>query len=321
MNNPMTIESVPNAGVCFFTLVTAARQRQRARLFIESLRTFGGRWSRCPVWVFDASRSNPGSQELGPVNGTHDLENVHLAPLVINDEFETYFKAKVYACARAEELAGPEVRSLVWLAPESLILRPPALFDLAVSQDASKNASSDAAFRTVHHRNVGSLAKEPLDGFWQAVYRTVGIDDAPFTIESFADLETIRPYFNTHCFAIDPAQGIGRAWWDIFKTMASDRVFQSGPCRDQLHRIFLHQAVLSALVAKKLERARIRLLPPEYSYPLHMHDQVPSARRARTLNDLVCAVYEDEVPLNGIEVQEPLRSWLGERVKEQAFEK
>jgi hypothetical protein len=45
-----------------------------------------------------------------------------------------------------------------------------------------------------------------------------------------------------------------------------------------------------------------------------MHEQVPVEKRARALNDQVCAVYEDVLPLDNIAVREPLRSWLAERV-------
>ena len=286
-------------GTCFFTLVGADQQERHARLFIESLRSFGGRLSHCPVWVFC---SNPTH-----VPGTYrDLEDVHLVPLAIEDELCYYFATKVYACARAEEMAGPSVRSLVWLSPECLIVNPPTLFDL--------RPTFDAAFRTVHHKNVGSLAKEPLDDFWKAIYRTVGLDDAPFTIESFIDLQQIRPYFNTHCFSIHPVRGICRVWWEYFKSMISDQTFQSRSCRDELHQIFLHQAILSAVVAKELDREQIRLLSPEYSYPLHMHHQIPGTRRAQTLNGLVCLVYEETRPVDAIEVREPLRSWLIEHM-------
>jgi hypothetical protein len=301
--------TVPSSeSTCFFTLVGRPQQEQHARLLIESLRTFGGRLSRCPVWVFywDEPPSDPA--HLSDI--FRDLADVHLVPLTIEDEFRYYFAAKVYAGAQAETIADPHVRSLVWLGPECLIVHPPLLFDLG--------ASYDAAFRPVHHANIGSPAREPLDEFWAAVYRAVGIDEAPFTVESFVDYREIRPYWNTHCFAIDPARGMLRAWRERFQTMVADQAFQSGPCRDEQHRVFLHQAVLSALVTKELDRERIRLLPPEYSYPLHMHGQVPPARRAQALNDLVCPVYEEDLPLDGIAVHESLRSWLMERVPSEA---
>ena len=81
------------------------------------------------------------------------------------------------------------------------------------------------------------------------------------------------------------------------------------------HKILAHQAVLSALIAKDLDPERIQWLSSEYRYPLHMHEQVPADRRADTLNELICPVYEDELPLGGIEVHEPLRSWLAERIQ------
>ena len=96
--------------------------------------------------------------------------------------------------------------------------------------------------------------------------------------------------------------------------MITDQAFQSGPCQDERHHIFLHQAIWSALLTKLLDRKRVRLLPPEYSYPLHFHPEIPLARRAQTLNDLVCPVYEGAYTypdtLNGLDVQEPLKSWL-----------
>jgi len=299
----------------FFTLARTPHQEHCARLFIESLRAFGGPWRHCPVWVFFAPKAN------GIPDRYQDIANVELVPLENEGLCQIYFESKVRACARAEQMAGSEIRSLVWLAPESLILNPPALLDLVQSHDGalaqiSRDLAVGAAFRTVHHRNVGSLAGEPLDDFWQTIYRAVEIDDAPFTIESFADLTTIRPYFNSHCFAIDPAQGIGHTWWACFEQLARNETFRSGPCQDQLHQIFLHQAILSTVVAKKLGRARIRLLPPAYSYPLHMHAQVPPPRRASALNDLVCAVYEDRIPLDGIAIREPLRTWLNERLQD-----
>jgi hypothetical protein len=175
--------------------------------------------------------------------------------------------------------------------------------------------SFDAAFRPAHHRNVGSLAHEPLDGFWLGIYRALGIDDMRHTVESFVDSQTLRPYFNTHCFAFNPATGLCRAWWGHFTNLVSDQAFQAGPCRDELHQVFLHQAILSTLAAKMLDWERIRLLPAEYNYPLNLLRQMPLDRRAPALNGLVNAVYEDAFPWNDIDVQEPLRSWLRERFR------
>jgi hypothetical protein len=234
------------------------------------------------------------------------MEGIHRIPLVIEEEYSYYpLAGKVAACALAEEMVGPDIRSLVWLSQDCLFVNPPLLFDLGPAFDAS--------FRPVHHRNVGSPANEPLDGFWLSIYRTLGIDEMPYTVESFLESQRLRPYLNTHCFAVNPSTGLMKAWWEYFKAMVSDQEFQAGPCRDELHQIFLHQAILSTLVPKLLAWERVRLLPPEYNYPLNLLSQMPPERRVETLNDLVNVVYEDAFPRTGINVDEPFRSWLRER--------
>ena len=285
---------------CFLVMFESTEGERLARTVIDTLRAFGGPLRNCQVWAFVLDPDRAPDTLPG-------MEGVHRLPLVVGEEWQSYpFADKVYTCARAEEMAGPEIRSLVWLSLDCLIVNSPLLFDLG--------PSFDAAFRPVHHRNVGSSAGEPLDGFWQGVYRAVGLDDTPHTVESFADSQVLRPYFNTHCFAFNPAKGLGRAWWESFQAMVADKAFQAGPCRDDLHQIFLHQAILSTLVAKLLDWGRVRLLPPEYNYPLNLLAHMPSDRRAPALNGLVNAVYEDAFPWGEIEVEEPLRSWLRERL-------
>jgi hypothetical protein len=295
----------PAGGTRFLVMFRSEGGERLARVAIESLRAFGGPLRDCPVWAF----------VLDPDRASHalpDLEGVHCFPLVVKGESGRYPLAqKVYGCAQAEAMAGPGVRSLVWLSLDCLVINPPLLFDLRTAGDVP---AADAAFRPVHHQNVGSPADEAPDDFWQGIYRGLEVDEMPYTVESFADGRTLRPYFNTHCFAFNPAMGLGRAWWEGFKTMVRDEAFQAGPCRDERHQIFLHQAVLSTLVAKLLPWERVRLLPPEYNYPLNLLHEIPPKRRATTLNNLVNAVYEDAFPWGEIEIEEPLRSWLRERM-------
>jgi hypothetical protein len=293
--------------ICFTILFRSEAGERLARIVIESLRAFGGPLRESPVWAFvmdpeRAPRVLPG------------LDGVQRLPLVLDTDCPPYpFVERVYACARAEEMAGPEIRSLVTLSLDCLVINPPLLFDLGVRSSA---APADAAFRPVHHRNVGSLAHEPADPYWQGIYQALGMEEAPYTIESFADEQILRPYFNTHCFALNPAASLAGAWWAHFKAMVAQPAFQAGPCRDQLHKIFLHQAVLSTLVAKQVPRERVRLLPPEYNFPLNLLDEMPADLRPPKLNGLVNAVYEEAFPWKGIQVEEPLRAWLRQRLPE-----
>jgi hypothetical protein len=284
----------------FLMLVSTVDQRSCARLLIDSIRSFGGPLRHCPIWVFEADPQGVPCKDL-------EAMGVRVLPLTVPDTVRHYwFASKVYACARAEELAVPTVRSLIWISYDCLIIQPPLLFDLT--------SSFDAAVRPVHHRNVGLPAAEPVDDFWKKVYETVGVQDVEVTVESFVDAQHIRAYFNSHAFAINPAKGLLRRWFERFESLVCDLEFQSGPCQDVQHQVFLHQAVLSALIATSLDPRRVRILPPEYSYPYNMHQSVPAERRAQALNDLVFIAYEDRAldpsVVDDIGIHEPLRSWL-----------
>jgi hypothetical protein len=296
----------------FITVVTTTGERERVRLLIDSLRAFGGELAGCPVWVFEASPE-------GTPGALWEREDVAVLPLELPDAVRGYpFAAKVWACAWAEDLAtsqeGPlaraRVRTLVWLAPDCLVIQPPALFVL--------DGSWDAAVRPVHIRNVGQRAGEALDPFWRGVYAAVGVGDIKATVESYVDGERLRAYHNSHGLAVDPGLGLLRRWAAVFQSLVVDGAFQAAACGDTPHRVFLHQAVLSALLATAVDPARLRLLPPAYNYPYNLQASVPEGRRARALNDLVCIAYEDRSlnpdEVEDIAIEEPLRSWLAGRL-------
>lgn len=267
----------------------------RTRLALDSLREFGGELASASAWVYSADAG------LGGLPGDTTVLPLDAAP-----GKSLPFTAKVAACARAESEAAGRYRTLLWLCPESLVLRPPLLYRL--DRDIA------AAFRPVHIANVGSRAEGPPDPYWQAVYDACGAADPGFTVESFVDRATLRPYFNTHCFAVDPNLGLLREWQTLFQELAADEAFLACTCADPLHRIFLHQAVLSALLARRAGPERIRLLPPDYNYPLNLHDRMPEDRRARTLGELTLPVYEEPADLHRLAAAGPLGDWLAPRV-------
>jgi hypothetical protein len=192
------------------------------------------------------------------------------------------------------------------MAPDCLVIQPPVLFALGPKWDA--------AVRPVHVRNVGLRAGDPQNPFWRGVYAAVGVEDVAVTVESYVDGQRLRAYYNSHAFAVDPALGLLGRWAEVFQTLVVDRAFQAAACQDARHQVFLHQAVLSTLLATRVDPARLRLLPPAYSYPYNLHTAVPEARRARALDDLVSIAYEDRsldpAEIEDITVGEALRSWL-----------
>ncbi|MGC9395293.1 MAG: hypothetical protein ACP5J4_10600 [Anaerolineae bacterium] len=289
------------------TWVSTPKECEYARLLIESIRAFGGWLNQCPILLFEGDPQNAPCGELAA------LESVQLHTLIVPDALKGAILAdKVCACAQAETLAGPAVRSLIWFNPDCFVIQPPELFNLASPDE--HGMTYDVAIRPVHVKNVGLLASEPVDRFWGKVYATMDVDDVQTIVESYVDGQRIRAYFNTHTFAVNPALGLFRRWLDDFTALVEDRAFQEEACGDIAHQIFLHQAVLSALIVTMLPAERIRLLPPDYSYPYNLQHVIPPERRAQVLNDLVC-IANEERPMHpdavtDITIHEPLRTWL-----------
>lgn len=290
---------ISNKPTVFITAVCTPYGRARAGWLIDSLRAFGGTLSQNPVWLFEA---DPRAECARLAQ-----DGLTVIPIQVLEAIKpALFSEKVFACAQAEAMAGPEVGSLVWIDPGCLVVNPPVLYELG--------ADFDAAFRPVHIQNVGLQVDEPLDAFWQGIYTEVGMPDGSTTVQSFVDQRVLRGYYNSHAFAVNPALGILSRWLEHFQRLANDAAFQQAACQDDAHQIFLFQALLSALVTKEVTPARLRILPPEYNYPFNLQERVPVEHRARALNDAVTFAYEDRLlnpaEITDIVVEEPLRSWL-----------
>lgn len=283
------------SSVTFITLLGSAESEPSVRRAITSLRDFGGALASSPVLVLAPASLR--AAEAGR------MDSVEVAALEMVPDLARYpFGAKVTACAQAEARVPRGTRSLVWLGPGCLVFNPPELFGLG--------HGCDAAFRPVHVSNVGSPRSAPLDEYWQAVYKAVGAQDGAESVESLLDGQQLRPYYNTHCFAVNPALGLMAKWLDSFRSLVTDKALQSGPCLGELHRIFLHQAVLSALVTKWIAPGRVRILPFDYSYPLHFHDKLTGTQKVRLMNDITVAAYEEDSDLAAVPARQPLKSWL-----------
>lgn len=296
--------------IWFATVVSSPEDRWCARLLLASLRAFGGALAGSPVLLFSTDMPGPPGRETVVAFADQGVQIVRLPPDSLIGEY--LFATKVRACARAEEIVAGRARTLAWLDPRCLVVKPP--------EGLALDAAHDAALRPVHIRNVGSPSAEMPDDFWQAVFAALGLPDVELGVESYVDAQRIRAYFNCGTFAVNPNLGLMRRWRDGFARLANDRAFQAGPCADELHRIFLHQAVFSALLASEIELLRIRFLPPAYGYPVHLHHRVPADRRPAALNDLTTIIHEDletdALGMNGLEVHEPLAEWLRRQIGE-----
>jgi hypothetical protein len=200
---------------------------------------------------------------------------------------------------------------LVWMNEDTLVVSPPSDFLLG--------EGINFAYRPVHHTNIGSVCDKPPDDFWSLVYQHCGVtEDRIFAMETCIRDNTIRAYFNAGLLVVRPEQCLLEKWLDYFKRLYQHPDFQSFFKDDVIYMVFMHQTVLAGVVMQMFERKELLELPETYNYPLHLHQEYPVEYQPQVLNNIITCRYERiedlQNALKTIPVEEPLKSWLNERV-------
>ena len=287
----------------FVILVSNPVQEKQANILINSIREFGGKYSDGQVYVFLGDTVNaPGNSLLS--------EGVNLIPLEIDESLPNYpFVQKMQALAQAEKLLENKSKTLVWMDADGLVLKEPVEFDLPENKKL--------AIRPVNLRNnVGLLADDPLDKFWEKIYQlsNLNVEDVP-VIQTYVDTQMVRAYLNCAIFSIRPDMGILQESLDIFKKLLFDKEYQYGAIATFNHIIFLHQAILSAVMVSKIKEDEIHWFSMAAGYPLHHQKDLTPERRVNNLNDLESLIYAyswgtPDWMWDDIQVDEPLKTWL-----------
>jgi hypothetical protein len=299
--------------LAFVTYVHYPYQWNAAAALIDCIRTWGGEYSDSPIYVVV---TDPDFLKIG-LGG----KNVTLVPLKLDDLTAGFpYAVKARVAAKVEKIVAGQVRALAWFDPDTLLFGPPKEMDLG--------AGISAAVAPVQFINTGQPPDEPVNAYWGPIYGRVGLDAGNiFAVETRVDRRTIRAYLNCGMFAVRPEKGLLREWARIQDELLRDPEFQRAAITAPVCRTFLHQAVFSAIVVRRLERKEIHFFSPAYNYPLYCHGldfspqtggayRVPADMRAAKLEGLVSVFYEslfrDHSDWPGLvpPADEPLRSWL-----------
>lgn len=253
---------------------------QSAVLFIESLRSFGGQMSRLPVVVMVDQAADLDLTTLS-------MPRVECHPIDIDPAWRAFpYSRKVHACATAERVLSERFGTLFYLDTEMLV------FD--AFPDLNLQENRDIALRPVMLLNaVGQSPRDPVDTFWQAVYQDVGVDHTRIpTLRSYVDEQEMRFYINCEAMAVHPKMGLWQSWQQAFVKRLQDTPFMEKACADDPHRIFLHQAVLSALVAARIPMNRIQWLADDTVYSILLHDRLPPLKKRADLTGARLVSYD-----------------------------
>jgi hypothetical protein len=270
---------------------------------IRSLRENGGKYRDSEVFIVSTD------PDLD-LRGLDKMKGVRILDSDMPPEYNSYpLAVKPFAAAQAERLLTRRDVTLTWFDPETIILSPPE----GLIVKGRIKAVVQPVFLT---NNISLLPGEPLNDFWERIYgkTDVSYGDIP-VVKSLIDGKSILAYYNCEIFSVDPAEGICEQWAEIMDDLLSDRTFAYGVCNTDQRKIFLHQAVLSAVIVSKAGKKGTRSLNLKFGYPLNLHERIPPDRQITPLNSISCAIIEDlweRDPswMNDIMATEPLKSWI-----------
>jgi hypothetical protein len=292
----------------FACYLGSGESEEDALRLARSLRTFGGEFCFNPVWVLSQKNADQLSERVG-----QELNSLgaRLIPFEMDEESGSFpFSSYVIAASFAEALAQGEASFLAWMSNDTLVLQSPQPFLLA--------ARKSMGACPVHLKLLGSGADEPLDDFWQLVYRGCNVDiDQVFEMKTIVDEQTVRAYFNAGLLVVRPERGILRRWKSDFEKLIRQDGFTRFYQQNELYPIFMHQAALAGSVLASLQPDEIQRLPFEVNYPLHLHTKVSPNRKPEALEKLITCRYEEFEQVFGdpqledqIYIDQPLKNWL-----------
>jgi len=279
-------------------------------IYFESIRKFAGELSNAPIWGFTTKTEEEISERVKKILKEN---NVKINYVEIDPEVKKFpFTAWICSAALAEKLAEDKTEFIAWLDINSFFIQEPKEFLL----EDGKNLG----YRPVHHTLIGSKYDEPLDPFWKIIYSKLQVtDELVFPMQTHIDGNTLRPYINSGFMVIRPKKGLLRNWWENYKKMYNDPIFQDFYKKDDLYITFIHQAVLSALILTTFRKEEMHEFPFDYNYPLNLYDEIEEKYKADSINDLVHSrIYIDKLlppeKLEKFPITGELKKWLAEKL-------
>lgn len=294
----------------FASVVYPAKSSEtNAVLLADSIRTFAGSLSKNPILYF---APECGKQLSSTAKDRLVSLNVKIVPFKIDLETLQFpLAVDVLAAAVAESTACSQADLLAWLGTNTVVLQEPEAFLL----ETGKNLG----YRPVHHTLIGSRYGEAIDEFWALVYRCCKVpQDRIFPMETHVDGTRIRPYFNAGILITRPRERLLEKWSNTFFDLYQKPSFREFYEKNELYKIFIHQALLSGVILSRFETDELLELPSTYNYPLHLYTEDVTGHRPSFLEELVTfrheSFYHDKEWMKKMPAKRQLRQWLAERI-------
>ena len=291
------------------TVYPSEASETNALLLADSIRTFAGSLSKRPILYFTPKHRKQLSTAAR--DRLFSLK-VKLIPFKIDSETLQFpLAGDVSAAAAAESTVYSHTDLLAWLGTNTVVLQEPKDFLL--------QKEKNLGYRPVHHTLVGSRYDEAIDKFWTLVYHYCKVpEDRIFPMKTHIDETRIRPYFNAGLLITRPYKRLFQTWNDTFFDLYQKLPFRKFYEKNDLYKIFIHQALLSGVILSKFKNDELTELPSTYNYPLHLYAKDVTDHRPSFLEEVVTfrheGFYHDKEWMKKMPAKQELRQWLAERI-------
>lgn len=300
---PSPARNDPKEKAAIVTFISAPEQERAVKALIRSVREWGGAYRSSRIYVISTDPKELPGDSLRQ-------KDVEVLALEIDPAVLSYPLAlKAFAAAQVEKRVKSTVSTLIWLDPGVIVLDSLEPLGLA--------GTHDAAVRPVTLANTISLPPQtPPNDYWKPIYEQTGLDFATLpTLETVVDNTKIQPYYNCEVYSFNPDLGLAEEWARLLTGFLKDERYQKDVCTTFLRKLFLHQAVLSAVLTSRIKPDRVKALPLTSGYPFSQHARIPAEKKALRLNDLSVVIFDttwDQAPgwMKAMPIDEPLKSWL-----------
>jgi hypothetical protein len=281
----------------------------QALLLLRSLRTFGGVMSGMPVWVFFPERSPLAS------SGQALLESLGAVcrPFKIEEDFLKFpFAGKAAASGEAEALAEAEGLLLAWHDRTGMVRQAPTAFQLPEDKVIG--------FRPTDIANIAASFGAPLPSFWAEISSHFNLTSADLpAITTAIDRQVVHLYVNAGLLVVRPARGILRKWSDALQDTFTLPTFKAFYRERQAYAIFMHQAILTAIIAGQTSPSERTILPDTYLFSVDNFFDYPPNFRPAALDEIVTGRFHDFFSLEDweekITASPELVTWFHEQLK------
>jgi hypothetical protein len=244
----------------------------------ESIRIFGGRYRKSPIWAYI-----PEDMKSNDARLLRRLKNLNVEIRCSHPPWEAeayHYAGKTFAAGKAEAAAEGRTEILVWMDEDTVMLDEPR--ELALPKGIV------FGYRPVMHNRAGSLYDVPPDKFWSRIYKLLEINpELLFPVITQVDRQKIRAYFQAGLLVVRPREGILQQWPADFKRLYEDSLLAENCHKDREKNIFLHQNALVGAVLKRAAKDRMVQLPDSYNYPLFFEQNYDSPDKYNNIENKV----------------------------------